>query len=129
MPILWPFTRAYDAAKLERDAVHVCEDAERRFPVDDVRALAGALRARLEEAGRRLEQPQMTRGNALAELRGRHREARRRGRDQELSELTLAIIRLKAEELDAGGALEAIDRFLERWPPTGAPPEPDRPEP
>ena len=39
-----------------------------------------------------------------------------------MSELTLAIIRIKAEELGAEGAIEAIDRFLERWPPTGAPP-------
>ena len=129
MAIRWPFTKAYEVAKLERDAVHVCEDAERRFPVGEVRALADALRQRLEEAGRYLERPQMNRGNLLAELRSRHREARRGRRDRDLSELTLAIIRVKAEELDAGGAVEAIDRFLERWPPTGAPPEPDRPEP
>lgn len=129
MAILWPFTKAYEVAKLERDAVHVCEDAERRFPVGEVRALADALRGRLDETARRMEQPQMTRGNVLAELRSRHREARRGRRDRDLSELTLAIIRVKAEELDAGGAVEAIDRFLERWPPTGAPPEPDRPEP
>ena len=129
MAILWPFTKAYEVAKLERDAVHVCEDAERRFPVGEVRALADALRGRLDETARRMEQPQMTRGNVLAELRSRHREARRGRRDRDLSELTLAIIRVKAEELDAGGAVEAIDRFLERWPPTGAPSEPDRPEP
>lgn len=128
MAIRWPFTRAYEVAKLGRDAAYVCEDAERRFPIDDVRALAGALRARLEEVERRLEQPQMTRGNVLAELRSRHREARRGRRDQELSELTLAIIRIKAEELDAGAAVEAIDRFLDRWPPVGAAPEADRPE-
>ena len=124
MAIRWPFTRAYEVAKLERDAVYVCEDAERRFPVGEARALADALRARLEEADRRLGQPNMTRGNVLAELRSRHREARRGRRDRDLSELTLAIIRLKAEELDAAGAIEAIDRFLERWPPAGAPPEP-----
>ena len=124
MAIRWPFTRAYEVAKLERDAVYVCEDAERRFPAGEARALADALRARFEEADRRLRQPNMTRGNVLAELRSRHREARRGRRDRDLSELTLAIIRLKAEELDAAGAIEAIDRFLERWPPTGAPPEP-----
>ena len=129
MTIRWPFTKAYEVAKLERDAIHVCEDAERRFPVGEVRALADALRGRLDETARRMEQPRMTRGNALAELRGRHREARRGRRDRDLSELTLAIIRVKAEELEAGGAVEAIDRFLERWPPTGVPPEPDRPEP
>ena len=129
MAIRWPFTRAYEVAKLERDAVHVCGDAERRFPVDGVRALADALRARLQEAGRRLGQPNMTRGNVLAELRTLHREARRGRRDRDLSELTLAIIRVKAEELGAGGAVEAIDRFLERWPPAGAPPEPDHPDP
>ena len=129
MAIRWPFTKAYEVAKLERDAVHICEDAERRFPVGEVRALADALRKRLAEADRRLGQPNMARGNVLAELRSRHREARRGRRDRDLSELTLAIIRVKAEELDAGGAVEAIDRFLERWPPTGAPPEPDRPEP
>ena len=129
MAIRWPFTRAYEVAKLERDAVHVCKDAERRFPVDQVRALADALRARLEEADRRLGQPNMTRGNVLAELRSLHREARRGRRDRDLSELTLAIIRCKAEALEAGRAVEAIDRFLERWPPTGAPPEPDWPEP
>ena len=129
MAIRWPFTRAYDVAKLERDAVHICEDAERRFPVGEVRALADALRKRLAEADRRLGQPNMGRGNVLAELRSRHREARRGRRDRDLSELTLAIIRLKAEELEAVGAVEAIDRFLERWPPGGAPSEPDRPEP
>ena len=128
MAILWPFTKAYEVAKLERDAVHVCEDAERRFPVGEVRALADALRKRLAEADRRLGQPNMARGNVLAELRSRHRVARRGRRDRDLSELTLAIIRVKAEELDAGGAVEAIDRFLERWPPSGAPPEPGRPE-
>ena len=128
MAIRWPFTRAYEVAKLERDAVHICEDAERRFPVGEVRALADALRKRLAEADRRLGQPNMARGNVLAELRSRHREARRGRRDRDLSELTLAIIRVKAEELDAGGAVEAIDRFLERWPPSGAPPEPGRPE-
>lgn len=129
MAIRWPFTRAYEVAKLERDAVHVCVDAERRFPVGEARALADALRARLQEAERRLGQPNMTRGNVLAELRSLHREARRGRRDRDLSELTLAIIRVKAEELEAGGAVEAIDRFLERWPPAGAPPEPDRSEP
>lgn len=129
MAIRWPFTRAYEAAKLERDAIHVCEDAERRFPAVQVRALADALRMRLQEAERRLGQPNMTRGNVLAELRSRHREARRGRRDRDLSELTLAIIRIKAEELDAAGAVEAIDRFLECWPPAGAPPEPGRPEP
>ena len=128
MAIRWPYTRAYEVAKLERDAIHICEDAERRFPIGEVRALAGALRAHLDEASRRLEHPNMTRGNVLAELRSRHREARRRRRDRELSELTLAIIRLKAEEVEAGGAVETIDGFLERWPPTGAPPEPDRPD-
>ena len=128
MAIRWPFTKAYEVAKLERDAVYVCKDAERRFPVGEVRALADALRTRLAEAARRMEQPRMTRGNVLAELRSGHREARRGRRDRDLSELTLAIIRVKAEELDAAGAVEAIDRFLERWPPTGAPPEPDRPE-
>ena len=128
MAIRWPFTRAYEVAKLERDAVCVCKDAERRFPIDQVRALAGALRALLEEAAHRLERPNMTRGNVLAELRSRHREARRQRRDRELSELTLAIIRIKSEELDAGGAVEAIDRFLERWPSAGVPPEPERPE-
>ena len=128
MAIRWPFTRAYEVAKLERDAVYVCEDAERRFPIDQVRTLAGALRALLEEAAHRQERPNMTRGNVLAELGSRHREARRQRRDRELSELTLAIIRVKAEELDAGGAVEAIDRFLERWPPAGVPPEPERPE-
>ena len=127
MAIRWPFTRVYEVAKLERDAVHICEDAERRFPVGEVRALADALRRRLEEADRRLGQPNMARGNVLAELRSRHREARRGRRDRDLSELTLAIIRLKAQELDARGAVEAIDRFLERWPPVGAPPEPERP--
>ena len=125
MAIRWPFTRAYEVAKLERDANHVCEDAERRFPVSVVQTLADALRGHLEEAGRRLEQPRMTRANVLAELRGRHREARRRSRDRELSELTLAIIRIKAEELAAPGAAAAIDRFLERWPPMGAPDEPE----
>ncbi len=129
MAIRWPFTRAYEVAKLERDAVYVCEDAERRFPVGQVRALADALRARLEEADRRLGQPNMTRGNVLAELRSLHREARRGRRDRDLSELTLAIIRIKAEALDAGGAIGAIDRFLECWPQAGAPPETDRPEP
>ena len=119
MAILWPFTRAYEVAKLERDAIHICEDAERRFPVDQVRALAGALRGRIEETAQRLEQPRMTHGNVLAELRSHHREARRRRRDRDLSELTLAIIRIKAEELGAAGAVDAIDRFLERWPPTG----------
>ena len=128
MAIRWPFTRAYEIAKLERDAVYVCEDAERRFPIDQVRTLAGALRALLEEAAHRQERPNMTRGNVLAELGSRHREARRQRRDRELSELTLAIIRVKAEELDAGGAVEAIDRFLERWPPAGASLEPDRSE-
>ena len=130
MAIRWPFTRAYEVAKLERDAIHVCKDAERRFPVGEVRTLADALRARLDEAIRRMEQPQMTRANALAELRSRHREARRGRRDRELSELTLAIIRLEAEELGATGAVEAVDRFLERWPSAGAPPPaPGRPEP
>lgn len=129
MAIRWPFTREYEVAKLERDAVHVCEDAERRFPVGQVRALADALRARLREADRRLGQPNMTRRNVLAELRSLHREARRGRRDRDLSELTLAIIRVRAEEMDAGGAVEAIDRFLEGWPPAGAPPETDRPEP
>ena len=129
MAIRWPFTRAYEVAKLERDAVHVCEDAERRFPVNQVRALADALRVRLAEADRRLGQPNMARGNVLAELRSRHREARRGRRDRDLSELTLAIIRIKAEELDARGAVEAIDRFLESWPPAGAPPETDHAEP
>ena len=129
MAIRWPFTKAYEVAKLERDAVYVCEDAERRFPVGQVRALADALRARLEEADRRLGQPNMTRGNVLAELRSLHREARRGRRDRDLSELTLAIIRIKAEALDAGGAIGAIDHFLECWPPAGAPPETDRPEP
>ena len=128
MAIRWPFTRAYEVAKLERDALYVCEDAERRFPIDQMRALAGALRALLEEAAHRRARPNMTRANVLAELRSRHREARRQRRDRELSELTLAIIRVKAEELDAGGAVEAIDRFLERWPPAGVPPEPERPE-
>ena len=123
MAFLWPFTRAYEVAKLERDAKHVCEDAQRRFSVSDVQALAEALRGHLEEAGHRLEQPRMTRANVLAELRGRHREARRRSRDRELSEITLAIIRIKAEELGAPGAAEVIDRFLERWPPVGAPDE------
>ena len=123
MAFLWPFTRAYEAAKLERDAVHICEDAERRFPVNRVRALAASLRERLAEMDLRLEQPRMTRGNVLAELRSRHREARRGRRDQELSEVTLAIIRIKAEELGARGAVGVIDRFLERWPPTGAPGE------
>ena len=129
MAIRWPFTKAYEVAKLERDAVYVCEDAERRFPVGQVRALADALRARLEEADRRLGQPNMTRGNVLAELRSLHREARRGRRDRDLSELTLAIIRIKAEALDAGGAIGAIDHFLECWPSAGAPPETDRPEP
>ena len=129
MALRWPFTRSYEVAKLERDAVHICEDAERRFPVGEVRALADALRTRLAQADRQLGQPNMARGNVLAELRSRHREARRRRRDRDLSELTLAIIRLKAEELDARGAAEAIDRFLERWPSAGASPEPDRPEP
>lgn len=129
MAIRWPFTRAYEVAKLERDATHVCDDAERRFPVDAVRTLAEGLREHLEEAGRRLEQPRMTRANVLAELRGRHREARRRARDRELSELTLAIIRIRAEELDATGAMAAIERFLERWPPLGAPDETRQPEP
>ena len=125
MPILWPFTRAYEVAKLERDANHVCEDAEQRFSVDQVRALAGALRGRIEEAAGRLEQPRMAHGNVLAELRGHHREARRRSRDRDLSELTLAIIRTKAEELGADGPVVVIDRFLERWPPTGATDEPE----
>lgn len=129
MAIRWPFTRAYEVAKLERDAVHICKDAERRFPVEQVRALADGLRLRLQEADRRLGQPNMTRGNVLAELRSHHREARRGRRDRDLSELTLAIIRIKAEELDARGAIEAIDHFLECWPPAGASPEPDRPEP
>jgi len=123
MPIRWPFTRAYESTKLERDAVHICEDAERRFRIDDVRGLAGALRERLDEVNRQIEQPRMTRGNVLAELRSRHREARRRRRDRDLSELTLAIIHVRAEELGARGAIEAIESFLERWPPTGAPPE------
>ena len=127
MPILWPFTRAYEVAKLERDAAFVCEDAERRFPVNDVRALAGSLRERIAESARRLEQPRMTRGNLLAELRGRHREARRRSRDRELSELTLTIIRLKSEELGAHAAVESIDEFLGRWPPAGPPDEGEEP--
>ncbi len=122
MAIRWPFTRAYEVAKLERDAVQVCKDAERRFPVEQVRVLADALRSRLQEADRRLGQPNMTRGNVLAELRSRHREARRERRDRDLSELTLAIIRIKAEELDAGGAIEAIDHFLEGWPPDNVAP-------
>ena len=125
MAIRWPFSRAYEVAKLERDARHVCEDAERRFPVSDVQALAEALRGHLEEARRRLEQPRMTRANVLAELRGRHREARRRSRDRELSEITLAIIRIKADDVGAPGAAEAIERFLERWPSVGAPDEPE----
>ncbi len=122
MAIRWPFTKAYEVAKLERDAVQVCKDAERRFPVEQVRVLADALRSRLQEADRRLGQPNMTRGNVLAELRSRHREARRERRDRDLSELTLAIIRIKAEELDAGGAIEAIDHFLEGWPPDSVAP-------
>ena len=128
MPVRWPFTRAYEVAKLERDAIHVCEDAERRFPIDAVRTLAAALREHLGEARGRLEQPRMTSGNVLAELRSRHREARRGRRDRELSEITLAIIRIKAEDLGAKGAVEAIDRFLERWPPAGAPGETERPD-
>lgn len=117
--MLLPFTRAYEVAKLGRDAAYVCQDAERRFRPEEVRALADGLRALLDEAERRLEQPRMARGNVLAELRSRHRGARHGRRDRELSELTLAIIRIKAQELGAEGAIETIDRFLEDWPPAG----------
>lgn len=116
----WPFTRAYEVATLGRDAARVCEDAERRFRPEEVRALAAALRGRLEDARRRLGQPRTSHDNVLYELRGRHREARRRRRDRELSELTLAIIRLRAEKLGADEAARTIDRFLERWPAAGA---------
>lgn len=116
----WPFTRAYEVATLGRDAARVCEDAERRFRPEEVRTLADALRGRLEDARRRLGQPRMSHDNVLYELRGRHREARRRRRDRELSELTLAIIRLRAEKLGADEAARTIDRFLERWPAAGA---------
>ena len=111
----WPFTRAYEIASLGRDAARVCEDAERRFRPEDVHALADGLRGRLEDAHRRLEAPRMRRGNLLAELRSSHREARRRRRDRDLSELTLAIIRIRAEELGADEAARTVDRFLERW--------------
>ena len=116
----WPFTRAYEVATLGRDAARVCEDAERRFRPEEVRTLADALRGRLEDARRRLGQPRMSHDNVLYELRGRHREARRRRRDRELSELTLAIIHLRAEKLGADEAARTIDRFLERWPAAGA---------
>ena len=116
----WPFTRAYEVATLGRDAARVCEDAERRFRPEEVRTLADALRGRLEDARRRLGQPRTSHDNVLYELRGRHREARRRRRDRELSELTLAIIYLRAEKLGAHEAARTIDRFLERWPAAGA---------
>lgn len=116
----WPFTRGYEIASLGRDAARVCEDAERRFRPEDVHALADGLRGRLADARRRLEAPRMGRGNLLAELRSGHREARRRRRDRDLSELTLAIIRIRAEEIGADEAARTVDRFLERWPATGA---------
>ena len=115
----WPFTRAYEIATLGRDAARVCEDAERRFRPEEVRNLAEALRGRLGDARRRLEQPRMSHDNVLSELRGHHREARRRRRDRDLSELTLAIIRIRAEKLGADEAARTIDRFLERWPAAG----------
>lgn len=111
-----PFTRAYDIAKLNRDAPWICEDAERRFRPEQVREVTSSLRRYLAEAEQRVAQPRMTTGNVLAEFRTRHREVRRRREDRELSAITLAIIRLRAEELGADEALAAIDRFLERWP-------------
>ena len=115
----WPFTRAYDIAKLDRDAAHICDDAERRFRREEIQALADALREHLEDAQRRIASPRMTTGNIIAELRSRHREARRRRQDRQLSEITLAIIRLRAEEQGATGAIERIDDFLARWPADG----------
>ena len=111
----WPFTRAYEIASLGRDAARICEDAERRFRPEDVHVLADGLRGRLEDARRRLDAPRMGRGSLLAELRSGHREARRRRQDRDLSELTLAIIRIRAEEIGADEAARTVDRFLERW--------------
>ena len=126
MSIRWPFTRAYEVERLNRDAAYVCEDARERFRVEDLRALADGLRGRLEAAHRLIEQPHMSDGNVLAELRGHHREARRRRRDRDLSELTLAIIHLRAEALGAHEAVAAIRRFLEDWSEEpGAGPGPD----
>ncbi len=105
------------ARQLNRDATAIIEMARRTYRSELVREIAQLVRELLADAHTVLEANPDRRAELIRRLQSKHREARRRVQQVDLTGYTLAIIYLRAEPLSeaAAPARNAIDAFLAEW--------------
>jgi len=116
-----------DARILSRDARSMIEMIHGQHGPDSLRKISGKIAYQIAEVHRRgLDDPQFY-GRGVEALTELNRAARSRRDNIAWSGITLAIIYIKAEILGELGlpARNAIDGFMEKWPPAEDIGEPD----
>ncbi|MCP5151508.1 MAG: hypothetical protein H6983_21985 [Ectothiorhodospiraceae bacterium] len=103
-----------EARRLVRDARAVVEMAAAALPAPTTRAIASMAREHRDRALATVEAEPARREVLIGELRTRHREARRRRDDVELTAYTLVIIYLESLPLGAraADARATVDEFI-----------------
>lgn len=115
--------KAREARQLNRDAPVIIESARKDYPSEVVRGIALLVGEQLADARTVLEVNPARRRELIGRVQTKHREARRRIQQAELTAYTLAIIYLRAEPLGAAAApaRTAIDAFVAEWEHAAAP--------
>lgn len=113
----WLRSSERDIRQLNRDAEAVVKMVFEGYSAATARAVAKVTRETLEEARIRALADAGAAGRVLYDIRGRHKEARRRNDQIALSALTLVIIYLRAKAHGDPGrpARQTIDHFLDQW--------------
>ncbi|MGI9334479.1 MAG: hypothetical protein ACR2RL_15125 [Gammaproteobacteria bacterium] len=106
-----------EAARLTRDARHVLDKIVALYAAEQAAKVAVCLSKSLLEAREAIGAAPSRRLDVVREIQRRHRTARRRNDQPELSGLTLVLIALHADELGEAGSDTRliIDGFLEQW--------------
>lgn len=115
LDFLWGKGR--ESRQLNRDAPAIIESARKDYRSELLRGIALLVREQLADAHTVLAANPARRDELVRQLQAKHREARRRIQQLELTGYTLAIIYLRAEPLGeaAAPARDAIDEFLSQW--------------
>lgn len=103
--------------RLNRDAAAIIEADVRAYDEAHLRSIATHVRDHLERSQREIAGVRPRQSRVMADIKNRHREARNRHDQAELSALTLVIIYLRSTRLGEAcqPAKDSIDRFVDEW--------------
>ncbi len=119
-------SRRREIKQLNRDAPLLVEHTLQSFRAEHIRDIAVMTAEHIRRAHTVYGTAEIDRKRALVDYKTLHKEARRKNDQVALSAVTLVIVHLRAELVDANGSRQcaparaAIDDFVDEWTADGS---------